>query len=674
MRASNFLRGVLAVIVLGAQVACERKLTTEPAASADDAGVPHLNVALPLIPVATPYPGAVVPGQIALCKDASSPAGTYFFSISATQTQSGDQVASGVTLNPSECAIIFNRVADGVGSLASLTITEFSPSNAQFRVDRIVVQEAGNLPGNGTFTGTPTVTVQASSYHGALVTYFNAPNTLPKSTPYPGTQNPGDVKVCKDASSPAGNYRFFFGFSNTAGGDKFPQSSLTLTPGQCAIVFQRFTAQATSASITITENVPFGSPFYVDHIIRTDQSGTISQAGPGNSITTTENFSTGSVVTFFNAPNVGLPTPTDNSLVAGQVKLCKDISSVPGNYQFRIGVANFVSASDQSASGAALSPGQCVIIFTRSSPQAAPATITVTEGAAGGAATVDRVVTTKATGSTTTTSIQVSAHTNSEGIVITYFNNGAPLPQLTAYPGTVTPGQVKICKAASSPAGLYTINFTGASGFYFGDRAGNPIVLAPGQCAIAFSRTITQPSPATLTYTESVGANSPFALDHIVSENESGSSTVPGPSVTATIDLNAGAVLTFFNVEKSVGLPRLTDASQVPGNVKVCVDHGSPAGNYFFFIGFNNILAGDQTASSVTLTSGQCGLVFVRTHAGPSPASIFISESIPNNATFTLHKIVRVDGAGTAILTGPNVNTLNNGGTGSVVTFFNIPR
>jgi hypothetical protein len=663
MRTSELvLRGMLVVIALSVPTACEQGTTTEPKVATS----PRMNATLPLIPVSTPYPGAQVPGQVVLCKALSSPSGTYFFNISTTQTQSGDQTASFVQLTPGECAIIFNRVADGVGLMASVTITESVSNNSSFQVDHIATEEPANLGGNRTITGTPTVTVRASSYHGALVTYFNAPNTLPRMTSYPGTQNPGDVKVCKAASSPAGSYSFFFNFSNTAGGDKFPQSNLTLSPGQCAIVFQRFTPQATSASVTITENIPFGAGFFVDHIVRADESGTITQSGPGNSITTTENASTGSVVTFFNAPNVALPTPTDNSLVANKVKLCTDPSSAGG--QFFINVSGAV-AGDQTTNGATLSPGQCAVIFVRPTPQASHASVTVTETSFG--VLVDKVVTTRASGSTTTMTTQVTTTTNGDGVVINYYSS--LFPRFTDYPGTVTPGQLKVCKDASSPPGRYEIDFAGLS-WFSGDEVTFSAVLSPGQCAILFRRTLVQPGPTTFTVVEFVSNSAPYTVDHVVRQDGSGTSTVAGGSATTSIDLNVGAVLTFFNVDKAAGLPQLTDASQVPGNVKICVDHSSPATNYFFFISTGGAVAGDQTSTSVTLTSGQCGLVFVRTHAAPSPATIFITESIGSNSPFNLHKVIRVDGAGTASLPGPQVSTLNNGGTGSVVTFFNIQK
>src|SRR5689334_12363551 len=100
------LNSAIAGAVVLSAAACDKASPTDPLA----AGSQISQAVLGSIPLATTYnPTAVTPGQVILCKDASSPAGTYTFNISATKTQAGDQVASAATLAPGQCTIVFNR-------------------------------------------------------------------------------------------------------------------------------------------------------------------------------------------------------------------------------------------------------------------------------------------------------------------------------------------------------------------------------------------------------------------------------------------------------------------------------------------------------------------------------------------------------------------------------------
>src|SRR6476646_9579920 len=75
-------------------------------------GTPDLLAASPApttpvtsVPQSRTYPGTKIRGQGSVCKDASSPSGTYTFNISVSPSHAGDLVASTVSLSPGQCSI-----------------------------------------------------------------------------------------------------------------------------------------------------------------------------------------------------------------------------------------------------------------------------------------------------------------------------------------------------------------------------------------------------------------------------------------------------------------------------------------------------------------------------------------------------------------------------------------
>ena len=116
----------------------------------------------------TAYPGTPVTGHIKLCKDASSPAGTYGFTISSSGTIAGDVVQSAALLTPGQCRIVFSRTAFS-NHPVTLTITEIEGDG--FTVHNITRTQFGTTT---VFSGpAATITVQANSSHGGVVTYEN---------------------------------------------------------------------------------------------------------------------------------------------------------------------------------------------------------------------------------------------------------------------------------------------------------------------------------------------------------------------------------------------------------------------------------------------------------------------------------------------------------------------
>lgn len=116
--------------------------------------------------------------------------------------------------------------------------------------------------------------------------------------PYPGKIFSGHTELCKAGTSPPGTYTFVISASGTVAGD-VAQTSASLTPGQCRIIFSRTAASNATVTLTVTENA--GAGFVVHEIIR-QQLGGAPQTIPGPSPTTTVqvNSSHGSVLTYTN--------------------------------------------------------------------------------------------------------------------------------------------------------------------------------------------------------------------------------------------------------------------------------------------------------------------------------------------------------------------------------------
>lgn len=120
------------------------------------------------------YPGSPVTGHIILCKDASSPAGTYGYSIVTTGTIAGDVAQTNAVLNPGQCRIVFSRTAFSNVTVTQ-TITEVPAAGTV--VHSITRTQFGTTT---VFAGpNPTVTVQANSSHGGVVTYKNIVGSPP---------------------------------------------------------------------------------------------------------------------------------------------------------------------------------------------------------------------------------------------------------------------------------------------------------------------------------------------------------------------------------------------------------------------------------------------------------------------------------------------------------------
>jgi hypothetical protein len=162
-----FAPSLFVALALGS-TACEKGPLTDPGGGLEGR---YVTAALPSMPSPTSYtPATQRFDQAKFCKDASSPAGTYTATISASNTQAGDQVAASATLSPGECTIIFNRTdhTTSYNNFALVTITEVVAGGASYRVRNVAVNDFDGAR----FTGA-TATVKVNGYHGAVANYTN---------------------------------------------------------------------------------------------------------------------------------------------------------------------------------------------------------------------------------------------------------------------------------------------------------------------------------------------------------------------------------------------------------------------------------------------------------------------------------------------------------------------
>ncbi len=407
---------------------CEKGGMTEPTSELVPANFQPAFVSVPApsiittVPSSRAYPGTKVQGQAAVCKDASSPAGTYTFSVSATNTVAGDLVASSASVQPGQCVVVFSRAHDAGDPATQVTITENVPAAAAYRLDRVVADD--DAAGTRTVSG-PAVTLLVNKSHGGFATFYNVAvqSGLPTLTAFPGTETPGQIKVCKAGSGLSGTFNFTITSTGVTGTDQVATAA-SLAPNTCAIVFIRTASNLTNATLTITETPTVG--FSLTNIVRI-QSGTTSTINGTNVVTISENTFHGGVVTFNNAvsavANFGLgQVPYPGTETPGQIKVCKHASSPAGLFTFNITATGTV-AGDQVAPTISIAAGQCALVFTRTAATLANATLTVTEVVPSGMA-VSSIV--RIQSGTTTTLTATAVATISEnffhGGVLTYTN------------------------------------------------------------------------------------------------------------------------------------------------------------------------------------------------------------------------------------------------------------
>jgi len=171
-------RIIAIVAVAGFISACEREgAPTAPSASPDFVTFSPLFVSLPQVvpvtsvPQSRAYPGTKVKGEVAVCKDASSPAGTYTFKARYEKGRN-DPLARSFTLSPGECSIIYNRTnrPSGNDPVTYINIEEMIPFGAAYALDHVDAND--DVLNFRTVTG-PKVTVIANAHHGAYVNFVN---------------------------------------------------------------------------------------------------------------------------------------------------------------------------------------------------------------------------------------------------------------------------------------------------------------------------------------------------------------------------------------------------------------------------------------------------------------------------------------------------------------------
>ncbi len=219
--------GALALSTMFVLAACEKPgAPTAPSSGGENLQLRFVSAPqvtpVTSVPQSRPYPGTKVQGEASVCKDASSPAGTYTFNVSAAHTHSGDLVATTVSLTPGQCSIVYNRVAraEGVSPFANITITEVIPGGAAYSLNRVLTDE--DFVGPRTHSG-PSVTFAANSHHGGYADFFN----VPLGPPPAGLVNLGT----------AGPYAILAGSTVTCVTGAIVNGSIGISPGNALTGF-----------------------------------------------------------------------------------------------------------------------------------------------------------------------------------------------------------------------------------------------------------------------------------------------------------------------------------------------------------------------------------------------------------------------------------------------------
>lgn len=433
-------RLLVAVVLSGLFAAgCDQgAIPTEPLVDAEIVNIEPIAVSNPQttpvtsVPQMRPYPGTRVAGEVSVCKDASSPAGAYTFTVSAANAQEGDMVTSSVTLAPGQCSIVYNRVIRRFSNsrVANITITEVIPGGATYRLDRVFTDD--DLTGSRTVAG-PSVTVGANAHHGGYANFFNVANSTHPAPPPPPPAHPpagtGQIQVCK-AGSGTGTFTVTGVIGTTIGSDVISNNGVSLTAGSCATVFTRIAAAPVAASVTIKESVSPG--LFLSGVT---VNGTATASLGGAVIVTQQNDLALKTVAFTNASvNLGAELPFTTTPTAGQVRLCKH-PGVTGTFNFNVAVAGAV-ATDQIVNAVSLRANTCKVIFVRAATVAGSgAVITVTElNAAGFVVSSTRY--TGAAGGVVTPGVTAVATENfiTGGSVIVFTNLAVTVPPVIVPP------------------------------------------------------------------------------------------------------------------------------------------------------------------------------------------------------------------------------------------------
>jgi hypothetical protein len=231
---------------------------------------------------------------------------------------------------------------------------------------------------------------------------------------------------------------------------------------------------------------------------------------------------------------------------------------------------------------------------------------------------------------------------------------------------------VILCKAASSPPGLFTFNVL-AVGTIASDVVKSTVQLAAGSCDTVFVRVQAGPVAAAITITESLAANAGVFLQNVTVDGQV-KATV-GLGVVVTQNLGPDRLVVFLNAQAAIGgTVAFHPQAHTPGIIHLCKSPNSPAGTFTFNITALGLVASDQVVNQVTLTAGTCKVIFIRTQPQLVAATIAVTEQIDLGSLFVLDRILKLDASGQLVIKGSlgvvlTENKLLNGG--SLLIFFN---
>lgn len=126
----------------------------------------------PLAPSFNPTPPPP-PSRIRVCKDGSSPAGTYDFTVSQVGGRGGSLLAGpAFSLGSGQCVDVWEALPNppDPDPAVNVTVTELAPP-AGIQFDSLVGNSAAEGP---FFTTAPSWTVRVNYFHSAFYNYFNS--------------------------------------------------------------------------------------------------------------------------------------------------------------------------------------------------------------------------------------------------------------------------------------------------------------------------------------------------------------------------------------------------------------------------------------------------------------------------------------------------------------------
>jgi hypothetical protein len=233
------------------------------------------------VPQSRAYPGTRVAGEATICKDISSPEGSYTFNIQVVYAHINDLVASTATLSPGQCVIVYNRWSRtyGVSPFSSVTVTEVIPEGSLYRVDSMAVDD--DPTGPRVVREGQSATFSVNAYHGGYVNFFNA--TSAAAPPPPPSPSIVDLRTASGFAILAGSTVTCVTGGAVGGDIGISPGSALVGFGPCTLSGTKHLADGPAAEAQLdligAYNTLAGLPCPPANLISADLGGTTKAAG-----------------------------------------------------------------------------------------------------------------------------------------------------------------------------------------------------------------------------------------------------------------------------------------------------------------------------------------------------------------------------------------------------------